>query len=136
MGSAEGHGYAAHIACCPEEALDAAVMGEESLLKAKYLGYSFDSLDRFALCHGDFHPGGVMVRGGSVKVIDPEFTAFAPPGLDVGSLLSGFVLAHLFHTQQGPPREGDAGIVVDTHVLRVATRLGWAGRPEQPWPWP
>ena len=32
--------------------------------------------------------------------------------------------------------EGDAGIVVDTHVLRVATRLGWAGRPEQPWPWP
>ena len=67
-----------------ELALDAAVMAEVNALKAKYLGYSFDELDRFALCHGDFHPGGVMVRGGSVKVIDPEFTAFAPPGLDVG----------------------------------------------------
>ena len=85
------------------------------LLKAKYLGYSFDDLDRFALCHGDFHPGGVMMCNGSVKVIDPErhtiltmmaylleptylltiltilkvidpeFTVFAPPGLDAGS---------------------------------------------------
>lgn len=29
---------------------------------------------------------------GSTKVIDPEFTLYGPPGLDVGSLLSGFVL--------------------------------------------
>ena len=36
-------------------------------------------------------------------MIDPEFTVFAPPGLDVGSLMSGFVLAHLYHTQQGLP---------------------------------
>ena len=28
-----------------------------------------------------------------VRVIDPEFTVFGPPGLDVGSLLSGYVLA-------------------------------------------
>ena len=60
-------------------------MAEVELLKAKYLGYSFDALDRFALCHGDFHPGGVMMCNGSVKVIDPEFTVFAPPGLDAGS---------------------------------------------------
>jgi len=31
-----------------------------------------------------------------VKIIDPEFTAYAPPGLDAGSLLSGFVLAFLY----------------------------------------
>ena len=36
-----------------------------------------------------------MLCDGSVKVIDPEFTVFAPPGLDAGSLMSGFVLAHL-----------------------------------------
>ena len=36
-------------------------------------------------------------------MIDPEFTVFAPPGLDAGSLMSGFVLAHLYHTQQGLP---------------------------------
>ena len=39
------------------------------------------------------------------KVIDPEFTVFAPPGLDAGSLMSGFVLAHLYHTQQGLPEQ-------------------------------
>ena len=47
---------------------DKAVRAEVELLKAKYLGYSFDALDRFALCHGDFHPGlGVgLGRGGRV----------------------------------------------------------------------
>ena len=72
-------------------------MAEVSYLKAKYLGYAFDEYDRFCLCHGDFHPGGVMVDGQDVKVIDPEFTVFGPPGLDLGSLLSGFVLAFIYH---------------------------------------
>eukprot|EP00964_Phaeocystis_antarctica_P024669 scaffold13825_cov60-Phaeocystis_antarctica.AAC.6 len=48
-------------------------MAEVEQLKAKYLGYSFDALDRFALCHGDFHPGGVMMRAGSVKVSDARW---------------------------------------------------------------
>ena len=47
---------------------DAELMAEVRLLKAKYLGYSFDELDRCALCHGDLHPGGVMVRGADVRV--------------------------------------------------------------------
>ena len=72
-------------------------MAEVSYLKAKYLGYAFDQYDRFCLCHGDFHPGGVMVDGSDVKVIDPEFTVFGPPGLDLGSLISGFVLAFIYH---------------------------------------
>ena len=44
-------------------------------------------------------------RPDAVKIIDPEFTAFAPPGLDMGSLLSGFVLAYLFQ-QLHAPRAG------------------------------
>lgn len=51
--------------------------------------------DNLCLNHGDLHPGSVMAHAetSSVKVIDPEFTVYAPPGLDVGSLLSGYVLA-------------------------------------------
>ena len=76
------------------------VMAQVAILKAKYLGYSFDSLDRYALCHGDLHPGGVMVAAdGRVKVIDPEFCSYAPPVLDIGSLMSGIVLAHLYRRQ-------------------------------------
>jgi len=62
-------------------------------LKAAYDGKG--SEDNLALCHGDLHPGSVMVHfeTGGVKVIDQEFTVYAPPGLDVGSLLSGYVLA-------------------------------------------
>ena len=59
-----------------------------------------------ALCHGDLHPGSIMVNQdeGTVKIIDPEFAVYGPPGLDVGSLLSGFVLAavhHAFSAQGG-----------------------------------
>ena len=90
-----------------ELARDARLMAEVGVLKAKYLGYSFDARDRFALCHGDLHPGGVMVCGADVKIIDPEFAAFAPPGLDLGSLFSGFVLAHIYYAL-GLAHEGDA----------------------------
>jgi len=34
---------------------------------------------------------------GEAKVIDPEFCVYGPPGLDVGSLLSGMVLAGIYH---------------------------------------
>jgi 5-methylthioribose kinase len=74
-------------------------------LKAKYRGENWDNL---SLCHGDFHSGSVMVEkhkedsndsvasddnGLSVKVIDPEFAIYGPPGLDLGCLISGYVLA-------------------------------------------
>lgn len=49
------------------------------------------------LSHGDLHPGSVMASTSAVKVIDPEFTVYGPCGLDVGSLLSGFLLAALHH---------------------------------------
>lgn len=52
-----------------------------------------------ALCHGDLHPGSVMCHNGEgvVKIIDPEFAIYGPPGLDLGSLLSGVVLAGQHH---------------------------------------
>lgn len=61
---------------------------EIETLKREYNGQT----KNLVLCHGDFHPGSVMVSPDRVKVIDPEFTVYGPPGLDVGSLLSGYVL--------------------------------------------
>ncbi len=70
--------------------VDEAFMKEVEALKSAYDGANTDNL---CLCHGDLHPGSVMVCGDEMKVIDPEFTVYGPPGLDVGSLLSGYVLA-------------------------------------------
>merc|ERR1712183_766274 len=55
--------------------------------------YNGNNEKNLVLSHGDLHPGSVMIKNNSVKIIDPEFTIYGPPGLDVGSLLSGFVLA-------------------------------------------
>ncbi|KAG7341439.1 5-methylthioribose kinase [Nitzschia inconspicua] len=64
-------------------------MKEVELLKNQYNGQT----DSLVLTHGDLHPGSVMVdSSGNTKVIDPEFTVYGPPGLDVGSLLSGYCL--------------------------------------------
>lgn len=72
--------------------VDDAFLAEVAKLKSRYNGESGEG--NFSLCHGDLHPGSVMVSsGGGVRVIDPEFTVYGPPGLDVGSLLSGYVLA-------------------------------------------
>ena len=76
--------------------VDDAFLGEVNALKARYNGEG--GAGNFSLCHGDLHPGSVMVKpnGGEdaqVRVIDPEFTIYGPAGLDVGSLLSGYVLA-------------------------------------------
>ena len=84
-----------------------------------------------------------MTNGASVKIIDPEFCAYASPGLDIGSLLSGFVLAYAYHKQRGGstatatqaspiarqqagggPREGEA-------ELGDAIRLIWSNCAEQ-----
>ena len=73
--------------------VDDAFLKEVNALKARYNGEV--GAGNMSLCHGDFHPGSVMVKkeGSQVRVIDPEFTIYGPPGLDVGSLLSGYILA-------------------------------------------
>lgn len=79
-------------------------MNEVSLLKAQYNGET--GTDNLVLSHGDLHPGSVMASpDGLVKVIDPEFTVYGPPGLDVGSLLSGFVLAAIHQAYSKHPDE-------------------------------
>jgi len=72
-------------------------MDEVELLKQQYNGTSAAGNDTLVLCHGDLHPGSVMVdpTTGSTKVIDPEFTVYGPAGLDVGSLLSGYCLGYI-----------------------------------------
>ena len=74
---------------------------EVELLKSQYDGKDTDSL---VLTHGDLHPGSVMVDPkGNTKVIDPEFTVYGPPGLDVGSLLSGYCLGAIHQAYSGNP---------------------------------
>ena len=106
-----------------ELASDPEVMAEVSALTAKYLGLSFDGWDRYALCHGDLHPGGVMVApDGRVKVIDPEFCQWGPPGLDVGSFLSGLVLAHLYrHQLRAGSATGPAAVAAAASVASAAS---------------
>lgn len=85
-----------------------AFLKEIELLKQQYDGKT----DSLVLSHGDLHPGSVMVDDkGSVKVIDPEFTVYGPPGLDVGSLLSGFVLGAIHQAYSGNPEV--VSIIVD-----------------------
>eukprot|EP00547_Thalassionema_nitzschioides_P016058 CAMPEP_0194233428 /NCGR_PEP_ID=MMETSP0158-20130606/1417_1 /TAXON_ID=33649 /ORGANISM="Thalassionema nitzschioides, Strain L26-B" /LENGTH=402 /DNA_ID=CAMNT_0038966337 /DNA_START=28 /DNA_END=1233 /DNA_ORIENTATION=+ len=70
-----------------------AFMGEVEELKTLYNNTTSHKDNSLVLSHGDLHPGSVMVdEEGDMKVIDPEFTIYGPPGLDVGSLLSGYVL--------------------------------------------
>merc|ERR1719382_1096925 len=61
---------------------DVTFMAEIEKLKDIYRGKQSDNL---ALCHGDLHAGSVMAdaSSGQVKIIDPEFAVYGPPGLDV-----------------------------------------------------
>lgn len=79
--------------------VDEQFLAEIDALKARYNGDVGSG--NFSLCHGDLHPGSAMIKIADrsqspfthVRVIDPEFTVFGPPGLDVGSLFSGYILA-------------------------------------------
>jgi len=81
---------------------DAAFMQELENIKAKYRGENKSDL---ALVHGDLHPGSIMANSsvGTVKFIDPEFAIYGPPGLDVGSVFSGYALAYVLAVFNNPP---------------------------------
>lgn len=84
-----------------------AFLKEVELMKQQYDGKT----DSLVLSHGDIHPGSVMVDSeGNTKVIDPEFTVYGPPGLDVGSLLSGFVLGAIHQAFCKNPKAVDANV--------------------------
>lgn len=80
---------------------DAAFMAELENIKAKYRGENKSDL---SLVHGDLHPGSIMAdrSAGRIKFIDPEFAIYGPPGLDVGSVLSGYALACVLAAFQNP----------------------------------
>ena len=95
-----------------------------------YKGQGAGKGSNLALCHGDLHAGSLMVDASpstaatgaaaatltlsphphqlAVKVIDPEFAVYAPPGLDVGSLLAGVALAAMQHWFGGGAAAGAA----------------------------
>lgn len=102
---------------------DPTFMAEVLSLKARYLGYSLGSESQRALCHGDCHAGSVMVAadGRSVKVIDPEFAVFGPPGLDIGSLMFAFVCGFIFHVQTSRRSDGTG----TAGNLRSAISTAW-----------
>jgi len=86
---------------------------EVEMIKQQYNGKT----DSLVLSHGDIHPGSVMVDPeGNTKVIDPEFTVYGPPGLDVGSLLSGFVLGAIHQAFCNNPKAVEA-IVQSTKAI-------------------
>jgi 5-methylthioribose kinase len=99
-------------------AVDDAFLAEVNALKARYNGEV--GAGNMSLCHGDLHPGSVMVKvsrgedgGGDaqVRVIDPEFTVYGPPGLDVGSLLSGYILGAVRQSYSDANKEEKANNV-------------------------
>ncbi len=51
------------------------------------------------MLHGDLHTGSIMVTGDETRVIDPEFVLYGPMGLDLGMLLSNFLMA--YYSQPG-----------------------------------
>lgn len=93
--------------------VDNLFMKEIEELKLLYNG---ENVDNLCLCHGDLHPGSVMVHGDQVKVIDPEFTVYGPPGLDVGSLLSGYVLAAV-HQAYSNNEKAVVSIIKDVEAI-------------------
>lgn len=101
--------------------VDDAFLAEIDALKAAYDGKKTSNL---CLTHGDLHPGSVMVNAeGAVKVIDPEFTVYGPPALDVGSLLSGYVLAAVHQAYANNPKAVET-IRDAAHALWEAYKQG------------
>lgn len=82
---------------------DAVLAGELNRLRAAYSGQDAENL---ALCHGDFRPECVFIAetSGAIRIVDLEFAVYGPPGVDLGSILAGFAMAHIRHATSGRNR--------------------------------
>jgi 5-methylthioribose kinase len=49
----------------------------------------------FTLLHGDYSPGNWLLSDGSVYIIDPKFSTFGKPEMDVGTLIAHLLLASI-----------------------------------------
>lgn len=74
---------------------DPALKLAASRLGARFLG------ETQALIHGDLHTGSVMATSVDHRVIDPEFSAFGPIGLDLGAFVANLLMAYF--AQDGLP---------------------------------
>ena len=98
--------------------VDDEFLAEINALKSRYNGEV--GKGNMSLCHGDLHPGSVMVKVGDkdndahVRVIDPEFCVYGPPGLDMGSLLSGYILAAVHQSYANANDEGAKEVAVSS----------------------
>lgn len=46
-----------------------------------------------SLVHGDMHTGSIMINSKGIKLLDPEFSCYAPAGFDIGTLIANLVFA-------------------------------------------
>lgn len=53
------------------------------------------------LIHGDLHTGSLLIQGEDVKIIDAEFSLFAPLGFDIGVLFAHILFGELYAHMQG-----------------------------------
>ncbi|WP_248958605.1 S-methyl-5-thioribose kinase [Sphaerisporangium perillae] len=82
-----------------------------------------------ALIHGDLHSGSVMVGGGRVAVIDPEFSFVGPIGFDLGLFWANALIAAI----RGDVL-GSSGLGAE-HLAQVAASWeAFTGEFQRSWP--
>ena len=84
-----------------------------------------------ALLHGDLHSGSVMVGGGRVAVIDPEFAFVGPVGFDLGLFWANALIAALraeeLHDEELAAEHADQ-VATSWGAFVDAVRAAWPRR--------
>ena len=75
-----------------------------------------------ALLHGDLHTGSIMVSGGEIRVIDPEFAFYGPMGFDVGVFIANLYVNAI--AQRGHAPDAGAARAYQAYLLGEA-RACW-----------
>ena len=99
-----------------------AMQGSAALkLEVARLKYHFMTAGQ-ALLHGDLHTGSIMVSGGEIRVIDPEFAFYGPMGFDVGVFIANLYLNAI--AQRGHAPDAGAARAYQMYLLGEA-RACW-----------
>lgn len=80
------------------------------------------------LIHGDLHTGSLLVHGDDVKVIDAEFSLFAPLGFDMGVLFAHILLGELHALMLGKKAQTQEALLsvwehFSLHVKEVPSHI-------------
>lgn len=103
---------------------DADVHREIGMLKHRFLTHAE------ALIHGDLHTGSVMVGGGRVVAIDPEFAFYGPIGFDLGALWANAIIA----AARADRLERDATFRAYVEAILPASWSAFRAELERLWP--